>query len=155
MGKPDMTITQAVTRSLAVALVAGSLAAGVPALAQKAEGNGLETKINELHQKLQITPDQETKWQNVVKVMHDNAESSRSQVLERRKEEATMTAEADLNAYADLVELHAKHVRKLAKVFASLYDSMTPDQKKVADQVFREHKQKAADQAAAPAAPAQ
>jgi hypothetical protein len=149
-----MTITQAVTRSLAVALVAGSLAAGVPALAQNAEGNGLEARINELHQKLQITPDQETKWQNVAKVMHDNAETSRSQVVERRKNAATMTAEADLNAYADLAELHAQHVRKLAKVFASLYDSMSPDQKKVADQVFREHKQKAADQAAAAPAPA-
>lgn len=146
-----MTITQAVTRSLAVALVAGSLAAGVPALAQTTEGNALETRINELHQKLQIKPDQETKWQNVVKVMHDNAEGSRSMVQERRKDAATKTAEADLNAYADLAELHAKHVRRLAQVFASLYDSMSPDQKKVADDVFREHKQKAADQAAAPA----
>jgi hypothetical protein len=72
-------------------------------------------------------------------------------VQDRRKNEATISAEADLNAYADIAELHAKHVRKLAKVFASLYDSMTPDQKKVADQVFHEHKQKAADQAAAPA----
>src|SRR5882762_10178097 len=108
--------TQAVTRSLAVALVAGSIVAGVPALAQNAEGNGLETRINELHQKLQISPDQETKWKNVVKVMHDNAESSNALVIDRRKDEATMTAEADLNAYADIAEAHAKHVRKLAKV---------------------------------------
>lgn len=143
--------TQAVTRSLAVALVAGSFVAGVPALAQNAGGNGLEARINELHQKLQISPDQETKWKNVVKVMHDNAETSNALVIDRRKNEATMTAEADLDAYADIAEAHAKHVRKLAKVFASLYDSMTPDQKKVADQVFHEHKQKAADQSAAPA----
>ena len=143
--------TQAVTRSLALALVAGSLVAGVPALAQNAEGNGLETRIKELHQKLQISPDQETKWKTVVKVMHDNAEASNALVVERRKDEDTMTAEADLNAYADIAEAHAKHVRKLAKVFAALYDSMTPDQKKVADQVFHEHKQKAADQSAAPA----
>ena len=91
------------------------------------------------------TPDQEKKWDAVAKVMRSNAESSRAQVMEKRKDEATMTAVADLNAYADIAEAHAKHVRKLAKVFAELYDTMTPDQKKTADEVFREHKRKSSE----------
>jgi len=145
-----------VTRTLSALLVAASLAAG-PAFAQAPAGgghnNGLETRISELHTQLQITPDQETKWQAVAKLMQTNAEASRKLVEEKRKDAASLTAVADLNAYADIAEAHAKHTRKLAKVFASLYDSMNDDQKKVADQVFAEHKRKSeADQA--PAQPA-
>ncbi len=146
-----MTITQAVTRSFAVVFIVGSLAAAVPVLAQDKGENGLDSRISELHQKLQISADQEKKWQEVAKVMRHNAEASRSLVIERRKDEATMTAVADLNAYADIAEAHAKHVRKLAHVFADLYNSMSDDQKKVADQVFHEHKQKGAEQSPAPA----
>ena len=144
-----------VTRTLSALLVAASLAA-VPAFAQAPAGaghnNGLETRISELHGKLQITPQQEKKWQAVAKVMQDNAEASRKAVEEKRKDEASLTAVADLNAYADIAELHAKGVRKLAKAFAGLYDSMTPDQKKVADGVFAEHKRKSNEETAAPSA---
>lgn len=144
-----------VTRTLSVLLVAASLAAG-PAFAQApasgGHNNGLETRISELHSKLQITPEQEKKWQDVAKVMHANAEKSREAVEEKRKDEANLTAVADLNAYADIAELHAKNVRKLAKVFAGLYDSMSPDQKKIADGVFAEHKRKANEETAQPSA---
>ena len=138
-----------VTRTLSALLVAASLAAA-PAFAQApaaagGRNNGLEARISELHAKLQITPEQEAKWKAVAKVMHSNAEASRSLVEEKRKDEANLTAVADLNAYADIAEAHAKHVRKLAKVFADLYASMSPDQQKVADQVFQEHKRKAAE----------
>ena len=149
-----MTITQTLTRTASALFVVASLAA-VPALAQEpAAGaamqgpamsqkqNGLEPRISELHQQLKITPDQEKKWDAVAKVMRSNAESSRAQVMEKRKDEANMTAVADLNAYADISELHAKNTRKMAKVFSTLYDSMSADQKKAADEVFREHKRK-------------
>ena len=139
-----------VTRTLSAILVAATLAAALPAFAQAPAGadgrnNGLETRISDLHAKLQITPEQEAKWKAVAKVMHANAEASRSLVEEKRKDEATMTAVADLNAYADIAEAHAKHVRKLAKVFADLYATMSPDQQKIADQVFQDHKRKAAE----------
>jgi len=143
-----MLTAHTLTRTLSAVLVAASLVA-VPAFAQAPAGgghnNGLETRISDLHQKLQITPEQETKWKAVAKVMHSNAEASRALVEEKRKDEASMTAVADLNAYADIAEAHAKHVRKLAKVFAELYDTMSDDQKKVADQVFQEHKRKAGE----------
>lgn len=145
-----------VTRTLSAILVAASLAQVGPAFAQApaagGHNNGLETRISELHTKLQITPEQEPKWKAVAKVMHANAEASRALVEEKRKDEANMTAVADLNAYADIAEAHAKHVRKLAKVFAELYDTMSPDQKKVADQVFQEHKRKANEEHAEPGA---
>ena len=143
-----------ITRTLSAVLVAASLAVAVPALAQAPAGgghnNGLETRISDLHQKLQITPAQEKKWAAVAKVMQENAEAGRKMVEEKRQDAETKTAVADLNAYADVAELHAKNTRKLAKVFASLYDAMSPDQKKTADAVFLEHRHKSDEEQAAP-----
>ncbi|HMA51978.1 MAG TPA: Spy/CpxP family protein refolding chaperone [Magnetospirillaceae bacterium] len=159
-----MTINQTVTRTAAALFVVVGMTA-VPALAQTTppattpagpammqqaapkHENALESRISSLHDQLKITADQEKKWQAVTKVMRSNAEASHALVMEKRKDEASLTAVADLNAYADIAEAHAKHVRKLAKVFAELYDSMNADQKKVADDVFREHKQKSSVEA--------
>ena len=150
-----MTITQTLTRTASALFVIAGLAA-LPAPAQEpapgaamqgpamaARQNGLDTRISELHQELQITPAQEKKWAAVAKVMRGNAEASRSLVMEKRRDEANLTAVADLNAYAEIAEAHARHTRKLAKVFSELYDSMDPDQKKAADEAFRRHKREA------------
>jgi hypothetical protein len=90
----------------------------------------------------------------VAKTMRHDSEESRKLVVEKRKDEATLTAVADLNAYAEIAEAHAKHAKHLAKAFSALYDSMSDDQKKVADEVFRKHKRDSAEQppAAAPSA---
>ena len=145
-----MTITQTVTRTASALLVIASLAA-VPAFAQDAAAGksaGLETRISSLHEQLKITPDQEKKWDAVAKTMRHDSEESRKLVEEKRKEEASLTAVADLNAYADIAEAHAKHAKHLAKAFSSLYDAMSDDQKKVADEVFRKHKRDSAEQPA-------
>jgi periplasmic protein CpxP/Spy len=145
-----------ITRTLSALFVAASLAA-VPAFAQApaaggGHNNGLETRISELHDTLKITPQQEPQWKAVAKVMHENAEASRKLVEEKRKDADTQTAVADLNAYADIAEAHAKHVRKLSKVFAALYANMSPDQQKAADEAFREHHRKAEEDTAQPSA---
>ncbi len=151
-----MTITQTVTRTATALLIMASLAS-VPAFAQEAmagKSGGLETRISTLHEQLKITPDQEKKWDAVAKTMRHDSEESRKLVVEKRKDEATLTAVADLNAYAEIAEAHAKHAKHLAKAFSALYDSMSDDQKKVADEVFRKHKRDSAEQppAAAPSA---
>ena len=160
-----MMAIQTVTRTAAAFFVAAGLTA-VPALAQTPppattpagpammqqaapkHENALESRISSLHDQLKITADQEKKWQSVANVMRSNAKESHELVMEKRKDEANLTAVADLNAYADIEEAHAKHVRKLAKVFGELYGAMSADQKKVADQVFHEHKQKSSVESA-------
>lgn len=159
-----MTIAQTLTRSAAVLFVAAGMTA-IPALAQTPPAaapagpammqqaapkheNALESRISSLHDQLKITADQEKKWLAVANVMRANAKASHELVAEKRKDEANLTAVADLNAYADIEEAHAKHVRKLAKVFSELYDAMSADQKKAADDVFREHKQKSSVESA-------
>jgi len=133
-----------VTRTAFAILVAAGVAAG-PAFAQQPAGgnNGLENRISTLHDQMHITPAQEPKWQAVAKVMRDNAEASRSLVMQKRKNESSLTAVADLDAYAEIAEAHAKHVRRLAKVFGEFYATLSDDQKKAADELFREHKRQA------------
>ena len=142
-----MTAKSAWIRTASAAIVACGLGfAGVSS--SLAAADPLEGRITELHQKLNITADQEKLWKAVAETMRGNAEASRKLVGERRANEATMTAADDLHAYADIAEAHAKHVRKLAKAFDALYAAMSDDQKKVADQVFRDHKGKAVAAAA-------
>src|SRR5450830_66833 len=96
----------------------------------------VEKHIKELHAKLKITPGEESQWDAVAKVMHDNA-TELDQVIDKRKANiSTATAIDDLNAYADIAQAHADGVRKLSKAFAPLHASMPDDQKKVADEVF-------------------
>ena len=96
----------------------------------------VEKHIKELHAKLKITPGEESQWDAVAKVMHDNA-TELDQVIDKRKANiSTATAIDDLNAYADIAQAHADGVRKLSEAFSPLYASMPDDQKKVADEVF-------------------
>lgn len=96
----------------------------------------VEKHIKELHAKLKITPDEESQWDAVVKVMHDNATELDQEIDKRKANISTATAIDDLNAYADIAQAHADGVRKLSEAFSPLYASMPDDQKKVADEVF-------------------
>jgi uncharacterized membrane-anchored protein len=96
----------------------------------------VDKHIKELHAKLKITADEETQWDAVAKVMHENA-TQLDEVIDKRKANiSTATAVDDLNAYADIAQAHADGVRKLSEAFSPLYASMPDDQKKVADGVF-------------------
>jgi periplasmic protein CpxP/Spy len=96
----------------------------------------VEKHIKELHAKLKITLAEESQWDAVAKVMHDNA-TQLDQVIDKREANIkTATAVDDLNAYAEIAQAHADGVKKLSEAFSPLYASMSDDQKKVADEVF-------------------
>ena len=100
----------------------------------------VETRIQHLHDKLKITEAQSAQWAAVAQVMRDNNTANKELIASKRQNEATMTAVEDLQAYAQVAEAHAQGVKKLATVFETLYDTMSPEQKAVADEVFRAHK---------------
>lgn len=97
----------------------------------------VEARIADLHARLRITPQQETRWSAVAQAMRDNAKSIEEAIRERRKTVRTMTAIDDLRSYEHLAEVHADGLKKLVTVFAPLYEMMPEDQKKTADTVFR------------------
>jgi hypothetical protein len=132
---------------LLVGLVAGAPDAGArdvkPAAMKSAKHGGaptenVETRIKTLHSQLRITPEQESTFQNVAQVMRDN--ESALKPLREQKADAVESANAldQLNSYAALIDAHAAGVHKFVPAFQTLYDSLSPEQKKAADVAFRE-----------------
>lgn len=150
------------------ALVAGSFAPAMaqapdnhpskkpPAMAQTPDNNGkkppaaaaatssktetVEQRIQSLKTALQIKPDQESKWNDVAQAMRDNASNMEKLVADKRKASPEKTtAIEDLKTYQDFAQAHLDNLKHLTSAFTSLYDSMTPEQKKNADTVFEKY----------------
>jgi protein CpxP len=96
-----------------------------------------EARIKEMHAKLKITPAQDPQWEDFVKAQRDNAEQL-SQLEEKREEGASSgNAVDDFKNYEQLVDAHADGLKKVVPAFEKLYDSLSDQQKKMADAMFR------------------
>ena len=96
-----------------------------------------EQHINQLHEQLKITPQQETLWNNVAEIMRSNDKKIDALVKERHDKASTMTAVEDLRSYSEVTETHAADIKTFIPAFERLYDSMSAAQKATADNVFR------------------
>jgi len=149
-----MSVTVSFARSLAItALVCTPLALAqaqtraTPAPTQAApakptatnpnEEKGIEQRITQLHAELKIAPDQESKWNSVAQAMRDNAASMDKLITQHRQRGPTnMTAVDELDANQQFAQAHVDGLKSFTSAFKSLYDSMSDQQKKNADQVF-------------------
>jgi protein CpxP len=107
-------------------------------------GDDVEARIKTLHSQLKIAPEQEPQWNAVAQQMRDNAKARADVRGDQTDAENTATAPDMINAYAKTMDAHAEGVHKFASVFQTLYDSMSEQQKKTADVVFREKVHRAA-----------
>jgi len=145
------------TRSFSIASLAGAaLLAGslAPATAQTPDSQKppaaaaatsskpetVEQRIATLKTALKITPDLEPKWTKVAQAMRDNASQMEKLVATKRAipPEKT-TAVDDLKTYQEFTEVRLDGLKHLNSAFKSLYDAMTPEQKKNADMVFEKY----------------
>jgi len=118
--------------------VAPTDSAKAPA-ARAATSNKAETveqRITTLKAALKVTPDQESKWDGVAKAMRENAASMDKLVQEKQGKMANMNAVDDLKTYQEFSQANLDGLKNLTSAFKTLYDTMTPDQKKNADHVF-------------------
>ena len=143
-------------RTIAVALL-GSLSMAAPVWAASnrttaaaktktaaTPEHDVEARIKTLHQQLKITPEQEPAFNDVAQVMRDNATRMKELRSRRAENEQSMNAVDELENYASVVDAHADGLRKLTPTFRTLYDGLSPEQKKTADAVFRERAREAA-----------
>ena len=100
----------------------------------------VEQRITTLKTALKITSDQEGKWNGVAQAMRDNASRMEKLVATKRAiaPEKT-TAVDDLKTYQEFTEARLDGLKHLTSAFKSLYDTMSPEQKKNADQVFERY----------------
>lgn len=108
-----------------------------PSAASPAKGEGVEQRITQLHAELKITPDQESKWNSVAQAMRDNSSNMEKLVAEKRDQAPqNMTAVDDLKTYQQFTQAHLDGIKNMTSAFETLYNSMSDQQKKNADEVF-------------------
>ncbi|WP_243039715.1 Spy/CpxP family protein refolding chaperone [Dyella sedimenti] len=104
--------------------------------AQKRE-DAVERRIADLHDRLQITDQQSKPWDAFAQTMRDNARRADEAFHQRAQKLATMTASDAMKSYADLTALHADNMKKLSSAFDDLYAALSPEQKQIADDLYR------------------
>jgi periplasmic protein CpxP/Spy len=97
----------------------------------------VEQHITQLHTQLHITPAQQGAWDQFAQVMRENAKNMGETLEQRGTTYASMNAVENMQSYAQVTEVHAQDTQKLAAAFQTLYGSMSDEQKKNADAVFR------------------
>jgi protein CpxP len=97
----------------------------------------VEEHISRLHAQLRITPAEEPQWNQFAQVMRENAKDMEQVLQERANGFAGMNAADNLQSYAHVAQRHAQDTEKLATAFQALYGSLSDEQKKNADAVFR------------------
>ena len=116
------------------------LAQTPPAAAVSAETKAetVEQRITSLHDKLQITANQEVNWTPVAQTMRDNAEAMQKLVVAKKAQSPTdMTALDDMMTYQAFAQAHVDGLKKLNSTFKTLYEAMPDAQKAIADETFR------------------
>jgi hypothetical protein len=108
-----------------------------PPKAKLSKVDRTEARIKQLYTELKITPAQEDLWKAFVQVMRDNAKTIEEMNLARAEKTASMNAVEDLKSYSDIVQAHAEGLKKYVTAFEALYASMSDEQKKNADTLFR------------------
>ena len=117
---------------------ASSPLAGHPVAGKNAEER-VEHRINELHAQLRITPAERPQWDKFAEVMRENARDMDQAFIQRSQQFQSLNALQNMQSYEMIAEAHAQHLQKLVPAFEDLYNAMPEQQKRIADQVFREN----------------
>jgi periplasmic protein CpxP/Spy len=123
---------------------AATPSAAAPAASPSAPTNveqRVEEHIRQLHVQLHITPAEQPDWDRFAGVMRENARAMDQEFALRREQFPKMNALQNMQSYEKMAEMHAQHLQKLVPAFENLYNSMPAEQKRLTDQVFREHAQ--------------
>jgi hypothetical protein len=98
----------------------------------------VDQRIVSLHDKLQITANEEANWMPVAQTMRDNAEAMKKLVAAKKAQSpANMTALEDMMNYQAFAQAHVDGLKRLNSTFKTLYEAMPDPQKAIADETFR------------------
>jgi periplasmic protein CpxP/Spy len=101
--------------------------------------NLVERRITDLHGKLHITSQQSQQWDQFAQVMRDNAREMDQVYKQRAEKLGSMSAVDNMQSYAQIEQQRAQDVQKLVPAFQTLYSALSDQQKKTADQIFRNY----------------
>ena len=90
-----------------------------------------------LKAELKITPQQEAQWNTVAEAMRLNAKAI--DAARAQKTEGPQTAVQALEARSRFAETMAKNTERMLTAFRPLYQTLSPEQQKMADEILAEH----------------
>lgn len=100
----------------------------------------IEGRIAFLKTELHITPAQEAQWAKVADAMRQDSTEMRQQFEQMRADRnKPQTALQHLERRARFEAIRARQTDRFLAAFRPLYDGMTPDQKKTADDLLAPH----------------
>jgi protein CpxP len=99
----------------------------------------VDERITQMHQRLKITPEQQQGWDAFAQVMRDNVSATSEAYQKRQASIATMSAPENMQNFAQIEQARAQGVQNLAAAFQTLYGTLSDEQKKTADAMFRRY----------------
>lgn len=96
-----------------------------------------ETQIKQLEKELTISKAQEELWKNLTQVMRENAKEMDALTRDRAESAKTMNSLEHMKFHSQITEAHLNQMKKLIPPFEAFYNSMSDEQKKITDTVFR------------------
>jgi hypothetical protein len=96
-----------------------------------------EAQIKQLQDSLAITADQTVLWDNLTKVMRENAADMDALTMDRAESAKTMNAVEHMKFHKQINEAHLAQLNKFIPAFEAFYASMSDAQKQITDTIFR------------------
>jgi len=96
-----------------------------------------EVQIKQLEGALNITEAQKELWDNLTQVMRENAKDMDALSKDRAEHTKRMNAVEHMKLHSQITEAHLDQIKKLIPPFEAFYDSMSDEQKKTTDTIFR------------------
>ena len=96
-----------------------------------------EAQIKQLQGALNITEAQQELWNNLTKVMRENAKDMEAFTKERAEGTKTMNAVEHMKFHSQTTEAHLNQMKKLIPPFEAFYSSMSDEQKNITNTLFR------------------
>jgi periplasmic protein CpxP/Spy len=131
------TSAWAQTSAASDSTAAPSSAASAPLSHAQKHADFVEKRIDDLRAQLKITSQQAPQWDAFAQTMRDNATKTDQAFRDRAHKLPSENADDAMKSYAELAQLHADNMQKLATSFSALYATLSDDQKKIADPLFR------------------
>jgi len=108
-----------------------------PAVARTSAVDHAEARIKELQGALKITDAQKVSWNNLTRVMRENAINMDALTKERAEKSKTINAVEQMKLHSQLSEVRLEQMKKFIPLFEVFYDSLSAEQKMIADTIFR------------------
>ena len=102
----------------------------------QARGGPMRERLQQVHDRLAITPAQQPQWDAVVAALRDNARSMRANPATAAIRSGHLTAVQDLHAAADLAHARADALQRMIPPVEALYASLSPEQQRTADETL-------------------